>query len=100
MAKTNAGRQRAYRANRPYAGEDQNGERKLNTWVSTGAALALNRLAACYGVTKRKMLEQLIKKEDDLKLKNLTEAQFDEYMSVNLVRKKHTAVLAGEKQGV
>ena len=58
-----AERQAAYRKARPTAGE--NGERRINTWVSIGATLALNRLARRYGVTKRDMLERLIKAADD-----------------------------------
>ena len=50
MAKTVAERQAAYRKGRAEAGE--NGERRLNTWVSTGSSLALDRLAKRYGVTK------------------------------------------------
>jgi hypothetical protein len=71
MAKTPAERQREYRASRPFAGEDGNGERRLNTWVSTGAALALDRLAARYGVTKREMIERLVIAEDERVLKNI-----------------------------
>lgn len=62
MAKTSAERQKAYRARRSTAGE--NGERKLNTWISTGAALALKRLARRYDVTQRDMLERLILEAD------------------------------------
>jgi hypothetical protein len=58
-----AERQAAYRKARPTAGE--NGERRISAWVSTGAVLALNRLAWRYDVTKREMLEQLIKAADD-----------------------------------
>jgi hypothetical protein len=58
-----AERQAAYRRARPTAGE--NGERHISARVSTGAALALNRLAWCYGVTQRDMLERLIKTADD-----------------------------------
>jgi hypothetical protein len=46
-AKTAAERQAVYRRARPTAGE--NGERHISTLVSTGAALALNRLARRYG---------------------------------------------------
>ncbi len=58
--KTNAQRQAQYRARRPQAGPDHNGERRLSVWVSTTAALALARLARRYGVTQRAMLEQLL----------------------------------------
>jgi hypothetical protein len=64
MAKTAAERQKEYRASRQFAGEDGNGERRLNTWVSTRAALALDRLAERYGVTKREMLERLVVAEE------------------------------------
>ncbi len=46
-----AQRQAAYRARRAEAGD--NGERRINTWVSTAAALALARLARRYAVTQR-----------------------------------------------
>lgn len=65
MAKTAAERQAQYRATRYNAGVNGNGERRLNTWVSTGAHLALERLARRYGVTQREMLERLIRAEDD-----------------------------------
>ena len=63
MAKTTAERQAAYRARRPTAAG--NGERRLNTWLSTGAHLALGRLARRYGVTQREVLERFICSEDD-----------------------------------
>ncbi|WP_426104106.1 hypothetical protein [Massilia sp. TSP1-1-2] len=63
MAKTAAERQAAYRARRPMAGS--NGERRLNTWVSTGTHLALERIATRDGVTQRQVLERLIRVEDD-----------------------------------
>lgn len=65
MAKTAAQRQAAYRASRYKAGPNGNGERRLNTWVSTGTHLALERLAKRYGVTQREVLERLICAEDD-----------------------------------
>ncbi len=65
MAKTAAERQAAYRASRCKAGPGGNGERRLNTWVSTGAHLALERLARRYGVTQRELLERLIRAEDE-----------------------------------
>ncbi len=60
---TNAGRQAAYRARRAQAGD--NGERRINTWVTTGAALALGRLANHYAVTRKEMLERLILEADE-----------------------------------
>ncbi len=65
MAKTAAERQAQYRATRYKAGAGGNGERRLNTWVSTETHLALERLARHYGVTQREMLERLIRAEDD-----------------------------------
>lgn len=65
MAKTPAERQKEYRAQRQFAGEDGNGERRINAWVSTRAVLALDRLARSYGVTKREMLERLIVGAED-----------------------------------
>lgn len=65
MAKTSAQRQQDYRRQRPFAGPEGNGERRLNTWLTTAAGLALDRLARRYGVTKREVLEQLLKAADD-----------------------------------
>jgi hypothetical protein len=61
--RTVAERQAAYRDRRTSAGE--NGERRINTWVSTGAGLALARLARHHGLTQRAMLEHLIAVADD-----------------------------------
>jgi hypothetical protein len=69
MAKTAAERQKEYRASRQFAGD--NGERRVSAYVSTRAALALNRLANSYGITKREMLEKLLIDEDDKILRGL-----------------------------
>ncbi|QZA77043.1 hypothetical protein K4H28_12140 [Deefgea tanakiae] len=66
MTTSNAQRQAKYRQQRHAAGADGNGERRLNTYISTGASLALNRLARHYGVTKREMLERLIVVQDEI----------------------------------
>lgn len=63
MGKSNAERQAEYRARRPYEGPGGNGERRLNTWVSTGALLALERMSRRYGITRKEMLEKLIMAE-------------------------------------
>ncbi|MEB0023815.1 hypothetical protein [Actimicrobium sp. CCI2.3] len=65
MAKTAAQRQAEYRARRPFQGKDGNGERRLQGWITTGGALALDRLARRYGVTKQEMMERLINAEDE-----------------------------------
>jgi hypothetical protein len=66
MAKTAAQRQAAYRARRPHAGEDGNGERRLNLWVSTRTDLAIERLARRYCVTKREIVERLVIAMDEV----------------------------------
>jgi hypothetical protein len=71
MAKTAAERQKEYRAQRQFAGEDGNGERRISAYVSTRAALALDRLAKSYGVTKREMLERLVVGAEDKLLKGM-----------------------------
>lgn len=82
MAKANALRQAEYRKKRAEAGD--NGERRVNTWVSTAAALALARLANRYGVTKRELLERLVKIEEESvsKTLELDTPEWDAYFSV------------------
>jgi hypothetical protein len=58
MAQTSAERQARYRKRRPDAGD--NGDRRLDLWVTTGTALALSRLARHHGIRNRAMLERLI----------------------------------------
>lgn len=80
MAKTSAERQAAYRARR----NDGEGDHRINTWVSTEADLALERLANRYGVTKRKMIEQLVKFADNeiIKTLEIDTPEWDAYFSV------------------
>lgn len=68
MAKTPAERQRDLRARRQLRGADGNGEREIKVWVNTRAALALDRLAKSYGVTKRELIERLVIAEENKKL--------------------------------
>jgi hypothetical protein len=65
MAKSSTERAAAYRKNRPFAGPDNNGERRLNAWITTRASIALERLAVHHGKSKREMLEKLICDADD-----------------------------------
>jgi hypothetical protein len=86
MAKTAAERQKDYRSKRPFAGD--NGERRLNTWISSSAHFALERLAISYGVTKREMLEKLLKEADERELKKLggiDSPRGEEYLSSSYV---------------
>ncbi|MBW8066880.1 MAG: hypothetical protein GJU73_05475 [Ferrovum sp.] len=90
MAKDSAQRQAQYRSRRPFAGPDGNGERRINTWVSTGCALALARLARHKGTTQRQIIERLILTEDQQIIDELPhdrfDEQFDEYFAVNLCK--------------
>jgi hypothetical protein len=81
MAQTAAQRQAAYRKRRPTAGI--NGERRLNTWISTGAALALKRLAAHHRMTQREVLERILLSSEDEVLEMLrgNEDEFNQYLS-------------------
>jgi len=63
MAMTAAERQAAYRDRRATAGD--NGERRINTWVSTRTALALVRLARHHKLSKREVLERLVLASDE-----------------------------------
>jgi hypothetical protein len=87
MAKTAKERQAAYRKRRPYSGQDGNGERRLNTWISTGAALALARISWRYGVTKREILDRLIIAEDERILSGikLGSPEWDDYFDMPIV---------------
>jgi hypothetical protein len=80
--RTAAERQAAWRNRRATAGE--NGERRINTWVSTSAALALARLARHHGLTQRTMLEHLIAVADDTVTAELdpTSHAWDAYFTV------------------
>ncbi|HRI91691.1 MAG: hypothetical protein XXXNARYT_003621 [Candidatus Accumulibacter regalis] len=80
MATTSAERQRAYRARRSCAGE--NGERRLQTWVSTATALALSRLARHTGMTRRAFLEKLILDADQVITRAMSDEAFDQYLAL------------------
>ena len=84
MAQTTAQRQAAYRARRATAGNEGNGERRLDMWVSTEADLALARLARRFAVTKRQMLERLILRADDAIVRRLDpdSEHWDQYFNV------------------
>lgn len=82
MALTPAERQRRYRQGRVEANQGE-GERRLNTWLSTSAMLALKRLAAYEDTSQRAILERLIIQADDevVKAFGSNEEAFDRYLN-------------------
>lgn len=93
MSKTTAERQAAYRARRPYAGDQGNGERRLNLWISTAAGCALARLAQRYCVTQRPIIERLLLAEDERILTELAtdDAQWESYLNRGALRSNEPA---------
>lgn len=87
MAKTVSQRQAEYRARRSNAGLSQDGERRLNMWISTNASLALARLAAKEGVSKRFIIERLVQSEDQKIINSIPfdTKEWDEYFLSNKV---------------
>jgi hypothetical protein len=80
MAQTAAERQARYRKRRPDAGD--NGDRRLDLWVTTGTALALGRLARHHEVPQRDILERLILAADKQVLDGLSDIEWTNYMRV------------------
>jgi hypothetical protein len=80
MAQTPAERQARYRKRRPDAGD--NGDRRLDLWVTTGTALALGRLARYQDVSQRDILERLILPADKQVLDGLSDIEWTNYMRV------------------
>lgn len=80
MAKTAAQRQSEYRARRNVG----DGDRRINSWVTTRTDYALDRLAKRQGVTRRQILEQLIGDADDAILQSLEldTPEWDTYLGV------------------
>ena len=81
MGMSSAQRQAQYRAKRPFAGADGNGERRISCWVNTSAQLALARLARREKTSMRAVLERLLAAEDERVLAGLRgdEAAWDAY---------------------
>jgi small-conductance mechanosensitive channel len=80
MAKTAAQRQSEYRARR----NDGDGDRRINTWVTSTTDYALDRLAKRHGATRRQILEQLISAADTAILTSLEldTPEWDAYFAV------------------
>lgn len=80
MTTTSAERQRAYRARRWLAGD--NGERRLQSWVSSGTDFALDRLARHLKTTRRAVLEKLILDADAAIGRGMSDEAFEQYVAL------------------
>jgi hypothetical protein len=88
MPQSNAQRQAKYRSQRPFAGPQGNGERRINCWVSTAAHAALRRLAAHHGLSQREMIEHLLLQADShiSQALELDSAEWQAYFEVGVLR--------------
>ena len=82
MAKSAAERQAAYRKSRCMAGTC--GDKRINTWVTTNAFAAIQRLAKLNGMTQRQTIEQLALMADQKILDTLKfdSPEWKEYFNV------------------
>lgn len=78
-------RQAKYRTQRDIA-NDGEGERRLNTWISSRAYFALKRLAAGEGVSQKAIIERLILDADENNFMILRDDDkgFDQYLQGSL----------------
>jgi hypothetical protein len=91
MVKTAAERQARYRTSRAVSGKDGKGQRRVNVWLCTGAALALKRIARRYGLTQQALIEKLLLAEDERVFEKISvdSAEWDKYFGINTqVRRK------------
>lgn len=82
MATSNAERQAAYRV-RHLKSEEGQGER-LNLIIGLHAKRSLERLASCYGVTQKGMLERIILDAERATLDTASPAGQEEYYNGSL----------------
>ena len=82
MAKTNSERQKAYRL-RSNDRNNGDGDHRLNSWITSTADFALDRLARRYAVTRRQILERLIIEADSAILKGMAydSPELENYLS-------------------
>lgn len=79
---TAAERQRAYRQR----AQVETNQRRLNTWISAEAAIALGRLARREGVTQREVIERLVNAAQDAVMRGLDDAELDRFLEAPLLR--------------
>jgi len=83
MAKSGAERQREYRM-RAHERNNQDGDRRINTWLRAQAVFALRRLAKHHGLSQREILERIILDADNAVLETLApdSPELDKYLCV------------------
>jgi len=86
MSKSSAQRQREYRQRHLKSLTDDDTEmlERLNTLVHFSAKTQLKRLASCYGVTQRAMLEHLITEATQTLLQRLDGQQQEDFYDLKL----------------
>ncbi|HGG6853499.1 TPA: hypothetical protein ACJHAA_004381 [Salmonella enterica subsp. enterica serovar Onderstepoort] len=77
MSLTNAEKQKRYRDNKNKRG--RLGDSRINTFVTFETAQALGRLSNHYGLTKREILELLIKNADESVVNNIADVDSTEW---------------------
>ena len=77
MGKSNAERQADYRARHFKAGDS--GLERLSVTLSAPSKAQLERLAVCYAVTKRQVIETLLIQAERRLLESLPTAECDQY---------------------
>jgi len=100
MIKSNAQRQRNYRDRHlKQTGEEHEMLDRINQMVSLSAKNSLKRLASCYGVTQRAMLERVINEMENKLLGRLPSARQNDYydMKITLRSNNNEESLRNEK---
>jgi len=100
MIKSNAQRQRNYRDRHlKQTGEEHELLERINQMVSLSAKNSLKRLAFCYGVTQRAMLERVIKEMENKLLSTLPNTRQNDYydMKITLRSNDNEGTLNDEK---
>ena len=80
MALTNSERQARFKQNAAFKNDGQ-GLRRVEAWLTTGAVLALERLASHGKTTRRDILERLLLSEQDQITKTLSDAEYELFIA-------------------
>lgn len=91
MSKTNAQRQRDYRDRHlKYTPDAQHMLERINHMVSLSAKNSLKRLACCYGVTQKAMLERAIAEMENTLLNSLPNQRHDDYYDMKITLRSNS----------